>query len=98
MNTSGCDCFPDDCDQANRSFEQLEHFTEHCFLNGNNPINNVARRIRNDAGHLRDMIKKLEREARLRQNQGLDDDALKCPFDYSAINAIIITDNKWCNY
>ena len=71
INTSGCDCLPDDSDKADRTFELLRQSTGLCFLEGNNPINSVAYRIRNDAGHLCYVIKKTIKGIHLKQDQRL---------------------------
>ena len=91
---------PDDCDKADRTFELLRQSTGHCFLDDNNPINSVAYRIRNDAGHLHKIIKHLEREIQLGQPYHNDDDGAGFiyPFNFSEIKAVINVDNKWCNY
>ena len=92
---------PDDCDKANRTFELLRQATGNCFIDGNIPINSVAQRIRNDAGHLHKVIKHLERDMRLGQHQhntDNDDVVLNYPFNFSEIKAIININNKWCNY
>ena len=35
LNTSGCDCSPNDCDGADAAFGLLRKSTEHCFLDRN---------------------------------------------------------------
>ena len=52
LNVSGCDCVPEDCEQTNNAFEQLTQSTEQCFADFNFPINDVARKILNDADDL----------------------------------------------
>ena len=90
---------PDDCDKTDRTFELLSRLTGHCFLDGNIPINSVAYRIRNDSGHLHYIIKKLEKEVYLKQDQSLDShDDLNFSFDFVATKAFITTDDKWCSY
>lgn len=99
LNVSGCDCLPDDCDRANSTYELLTQSTAHCFLNGNIPINSVAQRIRNDAGHLHYIIKRLKREIHLKQDQSLENhNDLECSFDFAAIKVLITTDDEWCIY
>ena len=91
LNTSGCDCLPNDCDKANREFELLKQSTEYCFHDGNNPINNVAHQIKNDARHLHYIIKQLESYDEI-------PDVMECSFSFKAIKKVIAVDDKWCNY
>lgn len=90
---------PDNCDKADAAFALLKNSTEYCFHDGNYPINSVAHRIRNDAGHLHYIVIQLEKEVQLRQNQSPEThDDLECSFNFTAIKAVITTDDKWCNY
>lgn len=58
MNISGCDCVPEDCEQADIAFQRLNKSTEGCF-NESIPLHDVATNILHDAEPLRKIIDKL---------------------------------------
>ena len=80
LNTSGCECLPNDCDKANKTLEFLNQSTEHCFFEGNVPINSVAHKIRGDAHHLHNLLKYLESEIQDEQVFENHDD-MECSFE-----------------
>ena len=104
LNSSDCDCVPNNCEQTNTAFQQLNQSTEQCFEDYNIPISDVARKIWNDAGKLFEVIEKLQEDNP--RNHTVED----CPFNFKQIendvkveNYIqtengVIVENQWCYY
>ena len=59
MNSSECNCAPNNCEQADNAFEQLKNSTYSCFEDYNIPMNTVASKIRRDTEKLRKAVEKL---------------------------------------
>ena len=59
MNSSECNCVPNNCEQADNAFEQLKNSTDSCFEDYNIPMNTVASKIRRDTEKLRKAVEKL---------------------------------------
>ena len=59
MNSSECNCVPNNCEQADKAFEQLKNSTDSCFEDYNIPMNTVASKIRRDTEKLRKAVEKL---------------------------------------
>ena len=59
MNSSECNCAPNNCEQADNAFEQLKNSTDSCFEDYNIPMNTVASKIRRDTEKLRKAVEKL---------------------------------------
>ena len=94
LNISGCDCVPEDCEQTNNAFEQLTQSTEQCFADFNFPINDVARKILNDADDLHTIIEKLYEQ----NPQSYTNAEAEYYFDLKSIESIVKIENKWCHY
>ena len=84
LNISGCDCVPEDCEQTNNAFQQLAQSTEQCFADYNLPINDVARKIHNDAKYLRAIIERLYNQNPHGKN--------------STVETKIKVKSDWCHY
>ena len=59
MNSSECNCAPNNCEQADNAFEQLKNSTDSCFEDYNVPINTIASKIRRDTEKLFKAVEKL---------------------------------------
>ena len=59
MNSSECNCAPNNCEQADNAFEQLKNSTDSCFEDYNIPMYTVASKIRRDTEKLRKAVEKL---------------------------------------
>ena len=106
MNSSDCDCVPDNCEQTDITFKQLEESTEYCFEDYNIPISDVTRKIWNDAGTLRDVIEKLREGNPMPRSHTIKD----CSFNYKQIESDVkvenymqtedgvIVENQWCHH
>ena len=105
LNISHCECAPDNCEQANIAFQQLDQSTQHCFERGNIPIRDVARQIGRDARELFKVIDKL-----LEENRNHHTVEGGCSFSYKQIendvkvenhrqteNGVIV-ESQWCHY
>ena len=89
---SGCDCAPKHCQQTTIAFQQLEQSTKHCFSRFNHPINDVAKKILNDADYLRTIIEQLYNQ----NPQGHT--VAECSFDFKTIETNVKVENEWCHY
>ena len=56
MNSSECNCAPNNCEQADNAFEQLKNSTDSCFEDYDIPMNTVASKIRRDTEKLRKAV------------------------------------------
>ena len=52
---------PEDCEQANITFQTLHQSTASCFKGGNIPVEDVAKKILEDAETLRTVIDELQK-------------------------------------
>ena len=94
LNISGCDCIPEGCEQTNNAFQQLTQSTEECFADYNFPINDVAKKILNDANSLRAIIEKLHEQ----NPQSHTNAKVEYLFDLKLIESTVKMENKWCHY
>jgi len=94
LNVSGCECEPEDCRQTTIAFQQLEQSltTENCFADLNNPVNDVAKKILDDADYLRLIIEQLHNQNPKSQT------VVEHSFNFKAIETNSKVENKWCNY
>ena len=94
LNISGCNCVPEDCEQTTNVFQQLTQSTEHCFADFNYPINDVAKKILNDADYLHTIIEQLHEQ----NPQSQTNVEAEYSFDLKIIENTLKMENKWCHY
>ena len=104
LNSSECNCAPNDCEQTDIAFEQLKNSTDSCFEDYNIPLNTVASKIRRDTEKLRKAVENLL-EVNPRSHTTED-----YSFDYKQIESQVmvktfkqtikgnIAENQWCFY
>ena len=59
LNSSGCNCTNNNCEQTTSAFQQLTQSMEQCSAGFNYPIHDVAKKIHRDANNLRTIIAQL---------------------------------------
>ena len=94
LNISGCDCAPTDCEKTTVAFQQLQQSTKHCFADFNYPINDVAKKILNDAEYLRTVIEQLYKQ----NSQSQANSEAQYSFKPKIIEKTVKVENKWCHY
>lgn len=94
LNISGCDCVPNDCGQTTDAFNQLTKSTEQCFDDYNLPINDVAKKVLEDADNLHKIIGQLYKQ----NPQSQTNAETQYSFDLKLIENAVRMENKWCHY